>query len=371
MVGEGWFRKRWMWGWVSIPRWIKDPGSKLCWGCPQLLWVRPVLKTCACMSVHGYFWRYWGLGVLSCSMTNSGILPLGIRMCHSWLSWGAILTPVQRMKWCVFACHKPDTQWLIFIHSVSKEKLCEYLPDLLTWIFLTNDSFDAEESNLVFRHRQIHRYETSPRDTVLESTQGKKKRTAAHCWLRCAIFWAYGLHGNVKDHSPGLEEYLSAVCRWNVTDTYLKSKQWRWTFSLIWVALQWNPYSLCFLGLNVNQRSQTLPGVFKLQSQQQTAYTWFAATTQNTPIPFSSFCKVVWVTWQRKKISQVGHTGTVCSVWSAWKVNKGHLYVPSSRICPKSEGEQNSLSILLHGTLIPRIYESTELLLSAELWEAV
>ena len=219
MVGEDWVRKSWMCGWVSISRWIRDPGSKLCWGSPQLNWVPPVLRTCACRSVHGYFWRYRDPGVPFCGMTNSGFLPLGIWLCHSWLRHHFDINPKDEV---VCVCLPQPRLSVTHLHSFCLQRKAACVSARTSaWIFLTNDSFNAEENNLVFSHRQIHKYDTSSHDTVLASTQGKKKRTPAHRWLRGAIFLIHTLHGNLEDHSPGLEEDLSAVCRWNVTEAYL------------------------------------------------------------------------------------------------------------------------------------------------------
>lgn len=140
-----------------------------------------------CTSVPWYFWRYQDLALLSCSLANRGFLPFGIWMCHSWLSWDATLTPVQRMKWCVFAFHEPGTQWLIFHSSclqskavcVSARPSCLGVPD--KWQL-------QHRRNVVFGHRQSCSNDTSPKDVVLEFTQGKKKRTPGCFSLRCAIF---------------------------------------------------------------------------------------------------------------------------------------------------------------------------------------
>lgn len=137
-------------------------------------------------SVHWYFQRYQDLAPLPCCVANKGFLPFGIWMCHSWLSWNAALTPVQRMKWCVLACHEPDTQWLIFHSSclqskalcVSARPPCLGIPD--KWQL-------QHRSNVVFGHRQSYSNETSPKDVILEFTQNKKERSPGYFWLRCAI----------------------------------------------------------------------------------------------------------------------------------------------------------------------------------------
>lgn len=191
------------------------------------------------MCTHGYFWISWDLGVLSCGMTNSGFLTLGIRMYHSWPSWGAIWTPVQRMKWCVFARHKTNTQWLIFIHSIIKIKLCVCLPDLLTWILLRNDSFDAE-SYLVFGCRQIHRYDISSHDTILESYYG------------------------IWKSSPRLEEDSSSVWRGNVTEAYLKGKSEGGFFH--WFQWPYNEIIICYIYICIHIYIYPMAGRLELDN---------------------------------------------------------------------------------------------------------
>lgn len=144
-------------------------------------------KSCSqCISVHWYCWRYQGPALLYCNVATRGFLPFGIWMCHFWLSWDAILAPIQRMKCCVFACHEPNTQWLIF-HSFCVQSQAVCVPARPSCMGIPDKRQLQHRANVVFGHGQSYSNDTSPKD-VLESTQGKKKRTPGYFWFRCAIF---------------------------------------------------------------------------------------------------------------------------------------------------------------------------------------
>lgn len=184
-----------------------------------------------------------------------------------------------------------------FIHPVSKAKLCVYLPDLLAWGSLTNGSSNTEAMwSLVIDRATAMRH--LPKMLFWSLLKTKRKGVQGIFGSGVQLFWEHTLVGTVKDHSSALEENSTSVCRWNKTVAYLKSRKWRWNFSLVSMALQWNLWF--FLEWNVNQSSQAFPDVFLLQIQQQAEDTWMTATTQNTH-PFLFNLQMIRVTWQRER----------------------------------------------------------------------
>lgn len=141
------------------------------------------------------------------------------------------------------------------------------------------------------------------------------------------VFWVHTLPGNVKDHSPGLEEDSTFVCRWNKTVAYLKSRKWGWISFTDFCGFTMKPVAPPWVKC---QPKQSQSGFLVAESTAGSRHLDGCNHPKFPSLPLHP--ANAWSDMKQDFSCRLLH------------VLHEHLYRHPSRICPKSENRQNSFS---------------------------